>query len=256
MPGTGLLGARVRPVPVPRRGPTPAGRARLSSHLYPLRSRSEAGAEPARRASARSRRAAEPARQQAGALDGLALVEACCAEAPGAWERFVERYAPLIMAVARRTLRARGLSPAPDDVEDICENTFYAFVKDDFHLLRNYDPRFALSTYVGVVARTQAHRYLRRRRLAAELDVAELQALARDPLGAAAAGDLEEAVRACLAELGERDRKVLIRFYFEDRDYQAIARELGISTNSVGAALHRARQRLRRRLRAAGVHGP
>jgi RNA polymerase sigma-70 factor (ECF subfamily) len=190
-----------------------------------------------------------PAREAAPEDSADALVEACVAGRPGAWETFVLRYAPLILAVARRSLRARGLSPAPDDLDDICHNTFLAFVKDDFGLLRSYDNRFALSTFVGVVARTQAGRFARRRRGGlSDVDVAELPSRVEDPAVAAEEGDLRAALRLTLDEMPERDRAILSMFYFSDRDYRAIATDLGISPNSVGAALHRARERLRARL--------
>src|SRR4051812_19912985 len=48
----------------------------------------------------------------------VALVVACVQGSSTAWDAFVRRYAPLILAIARRSLRARGLSPAPDDLED------------------------------------------------------------------------------------------------------------------------------------------
>ncbi len=181
----------------------------------------------------------------------IGLVADCVLGLPGAWDAFVRRYAPLILAIARRSLRARGLSPAPDDLEDICENTFLALVKDDFGLLRSYDDRFALSTFLGVVARTQAGRFARRRRIGgSEVDVAELPSRIDDPAVAVEEGDLRAALRETLSEMPDRDRQILTLFYFSDRDYRAIACELKISANSVGAALHRARERLKARLEA------
>jgi len=197
---------------------------------------------PSVRPAARTNRTADADRT-------LDLIAACIEGRTGAWEDFVARYAPLILAVARRSLRARGLFPAPDDLEDICENTFFAFVKDDFALFRSYDDRFALSTFVGVVARTQAGRFARRRRGGlSDVDVAELPSRVADPAVAAEEGDLRAALRETLDELAERDRTILSMFYFSDRDYRAIAADLKISPNSVGAALHRARERLRVRL--------
>lgn len=181
----------------------------------------------------------------------VALVDDCVAGMSGAWDAFVRRYAPLILAIARRSLRARGLSPAPDDLEDICENTFLALVKDDFSLLRSYDEKFALSTFLGVIARTQAGRFARRRRAGgSDVDVAELPSRMDDPAVAVEEGDLRAALRDTLAEMPERDRQILHLFYYSDRDYRAIAQELKISANSVGAALHRARERLKARLEA------
>lgn len=192
-----------------------------------------------------------PATEAEDEIRPVALVGDCVEGLSGAWDAFVRRYAPLILAIARRSLRARGLSPAPDDLDDICENTFFAFVKDDFALLRAYDDRFALSTFVGVVARTQASRFARRRRMGgSDVDVAELPSRVADPATAVEEGDLRAALRETLDAMPERDRQILTLFYFSDRDYRAIAAELKISANSVGAALHRARERLRARLEA------
>jgi RNA polymerase sigma-70 factor (ECF subfamily) len=217
----------------------------LSSFAFPLRGREEvaAGAGP-------------PARPPGvEALEGGALAAACVGEVPGAWRRFVERFAPLIVSVSRRTLRGRGLAPSADDLDDICENTFLAFVKDDFKLLRRYDDRYALTTYVGIVARTQARRFVRRKRHArADVDPGEVAARSPGPLDRVADADLRRALRATLEELEPRDRAVLVKFYFEGQDYRAIAEALGVSTNSVGAVLHRARSRLKRRLEKAGIH--
>jgi len=179
------------------------------------------------------------------------LIQACIEGRPGAWEELVRRYSPLILAVARRSLRSRGVPPNTEDLDDICENTFYAFVKDEFALLRQYDDRFAFTTYVGVVARTQAGRFLRRRRSGmSDLDVQEVPSRGLDPAVEAEEGDLKTVLRETLEEISERDRHIIQQFYFGERDYQQIAADLGISPNSVGAALHRARERLKARLEA------
>jgi RNA polymerase sigma-70 factor (ECF subfamily) len=193
------------------------------------------------------------AAQAARDIRPVELVQDCISGGDGAWETFVSRYSPLIHAIARRSLRSRGLSPAPDDLDDICENTILALVRDDFALLRSYDDRYALSTFVGVVARTQAGRFARRRRIGgSDVDVAELPSRCEDPALAVEENDLRAALRETLDEMPIRDRQVLRLFYFSDRDYREIAAELRISSNSVGAALHRARERLRARLEARG----
>jgi len=200
--------------------------------------------------------AARAAQDRAAEIRPVELVQACIEGEDGAWESFVQRYAPLVHAIARRSLRARGMSPSQEDLDDVCENTILALVKDDFALLRSYDDRYALSTFVGVIARTQAGRFGRRRRLGgSDVDPAELPSRVDDPALQVEARDQEAALRATLDEMPERDRKILELFYFNERDYREIAAELKISTNSVGAALHRARERLKSRLEALGRAG-
>ena len=57
-----------------------------------------------------------------------------------AWGSFVRRYGGLIVAAVR------GIAPLPGDIEDLTQDVFVRLCKDDFRLLRSYDPgRAALS---------------------------------------------------------------------------------------------------------------
>ena len=78
---------------------------------------------------------------------------------PDAWEDFVRRYGGLIVAAVR------GLAPASGEIEDLTQDVFVRLCRDDFRLLRSYDPeRAALSTWLTIVARSTARDALRRRR--------------------------------------------------------------------------------------------
>jgi len=72
-----------------------------------------------------------------------------------------------------------------------------------------------------------------------------------DPPDLAAPGDLEEdtltrlAVWQAVGLLGERDRELLALRYGADLSAKQIARQLGMATNAVEVALHRALARLR-----------
>jgi RNA polymerase sigma-70 factor, ECF subfamily len=55
-------------------------------------------------------------------------------------------------------------------------------------------------------------------------------------------------VRSALRELPDRQRLILFLYYYADLDYATIAEAIGISTGTVGVALHRARASMRRRL--------
>jgi RNA polymerase sigma-70 factor (ECF subfamily) len=182
-------------------------------------------------------------------VDDAALVKALLEGELGAWDLFVERHAGLITAVVRRILRGRGLKAAQSDVDDLVENVFVALLERDGRLLRRYDPEHKLATYLGVIARTQCHRWLRARKARAELpdevwgeSLADSEALPAH-LGLAR-GEAIAAVREGLAELTDREQELLKAFYFEGQDYKELAEKLGMSINSIGAALTRARSRL------------
>lgn len=184
-----------------------------------------------------------------------ALVESLLAEEPGAWDLFVERYAGLTASVVRRILRTRARSAEPADIDDVTENVFVMLLERDGELLKRYDANHKLSAYVAVIARTAAHRHLRSQKAKADLpDEMWGDAIAdsgQETASAETAGlELKGALLETLGELSERDQRILKLFYFDGRDYQAIARMMGLSVNSVGAALTRARSKLGTALRA------
>ena len=57
-------------------------------------------------------------------------------------------------------------------------------------------------------------------------------------------------VRRALACLPSREAEILLLKYTEEWSYQQIADQLGLTTSAVEARLHRARQRMRRKLAA------
>src|SRR5262249_14536992 len=68
-----------------------------------------------------------------------------------AWDAFVRRYAGLILSAVRGVAREGG------DVEDLAQEVFVRLCKDDFRLLKTYDPtRAGLSTWLTIVARSTA----------------------------------------------------------------------------------------------------
>lgn len=186
--------------------------------------------------------------------DDARIVRALLAGEPGAWDHFVDSYAGLVQAAVRRVLLGRGLRPDPADVDDLSENVFVMLLEKDGELLRRYDPRHKLAAYLAVLARTAVHRWLRRQKarvhlpdemwgdaMAEEVDLTiSDQSTHREICGA---------VRDSLQGLSEREQQVLRLYYYEGQDYQQIAQALGVSVNSVGAALSRARGKLHDLLR-------
>ncbi len=191
------------------------------------------------------------------------LVRACADGDRAAWERFVAAYAPLLSALARRMLLRRTGRADDADVDEIAACVFLALVKGERRLLRRYRPEFRLSTYLGVICRTEVGRWARhpdRRHRgfgtgaeggegAGTFDPPD--AHTESPLGALERREREDAVlglRDALADLPERDRLLLSMRYLDGLDYGAIAQALRIHRDSVGQLLHRAKDRLARRV--------
>lgn len=183
------------------------------------------------------------------------LVAACARGDRVAWREFVDRFGPLLTALARRML-ARRTGRAPDaDVDEVVADVFLALLRRDRILLHRYNPRYRVSTYLGVICRTEVLRHLRRgnRRPGDLEDAARVPdrpggPRATDTLHAQEREEALHSLRAALQTLSERDRLLLTLRYLDGLDYRAIAAALDVNPESVGQFLHRAKTRLARQV--------
>jgi RNA polymerase sigma factor (sigma-70 family) len=157
-----------------------------------------------------------------------------------AWESFVRRYGGLIVAAVR------GIAATPGDIEDLAQEVFVRLCKDDFRLLRTYDPgRAAMSTWLTIVARSTARDALRRRRA----DSVPIETVPEAQL----AVDFIEPVRKLKlpeALLSPRQREILAMLYDRDMEVAEIAQLLGIDPQTVRSAHHKAMVKLRAHFKA------
>ena len=169
-----------------------------------------------------------------GELDALARGE------KGAWEAFVRRYAGLVVAAVRGVARDSG------DVEDLTQEVFLRLCKDDFRLLRSYDPtRAGLSTWITIVARSTARDAMRRHRpVVVPIDAVPEGRLAVDPVEPVRKLKLPEAL------LSPRQREILTMLYDREMEVSEIAAALGIDPQTVRSAHHKAMVKLRAHFKA------
>jgi RNA polymerase sigma factor (sigma-70 family) len=166
---------------------------------------------------------------QGGELDALARGD------KGAWEAFVRRYAGLVAAAVR------GVAREATEVEDLAQEVFLRLCKDDFRLLRSYDPaRAGLSTWITIVARSTARDAMRRHRpVLVHIDAVPEGRLAIDPVEPAQKLKLPEAL------LSPRQREILTMLYDREMEVAEIANALGIDPQTVRSAHHKAMVKLR-----------
>jgi len=168
------------------------------------------------------------------------LPEALLRGDKAAWDAFVRRYGGLVIAAVR------GVAMAQGEVEDLTQEVFVRLCKDDFRLLRSYDPaRASLSTWLTIVARSTARDKLRRRRAeAVPLDAVPEAQLAVDPVEPVQKLKLPEAL------LSPRQREILAMLYDREMDVAEIAKALGIDPQTVRSAHHKAMVKLRAHFRS------
>ena len=181
------------------------------------------------------------------------LVLRCAEGDEAAWTEFVDGYGILVRALARRMLARLTRRAADPDVDEIVAEVFLALVRRDRILLHRYNPEYRLSTYLGVICRTEVLRFLRRgRRKPGDLEEAgriEDKDSNLGPSGNLIEQERHEKVqtlRDALSKLSERDRLLLTLRYMDGQDDKAIGAALKVNPESVGQFLHRAKRRLAR----------
>lgn len=151
-----------------------------------------------------------------------------------AWDAFVRRYAGLVVAAVR------GVAQEGGDVEDLVQEVFLRLCKDDFRLLKTYDPsRAGISTWLTIVARSTARDALRRRRLAqTPIDAVPEALLATDATP-------PEKLKLPDGLLSPRQKLVLSMLYDRDMEVAEIATALGVDPQTVRSTHHKAMLKLR-----------
>jgi RNA polymerase sigma-70 factor, ECF subfamily len=168
---------------------------------------------------------------------------------PQAFEMLVRTHTPRLLAVARRLLRNE------EDAKDAVQEAFL----NAFRSLGSFEGASRVSTWLHRIAVNVALMKLRSQRRKPEHSIEGLlpafledghHALHPPEWRDGADVLLErredrEFIRACIDELPESHRTVLILRDVEELDPQETARALGVTENVVKVRLHRARQALR-----------
>ena len=194
------------------------------------------------------------------------LLERCLARKPRAWEDFVDRFMGLVLHVVDHTARVRSMQVSPEDREDLCALVFLEIVKNDFAVLRHFRRQSSLATYLTVVARRVIVNALLRRRSAQNAERRAVEegageagahlggelsgngnsaAVSRDPQPDSGFADRDE-IEQLLESLDAAEANAVRMYHLEEKSYQEIASAVGISENSVGPLLSRAREKMRR----------
>jgi RNA polymerase sigma-70 factor (ECF subfamily) len=168
---------------------------------------------------------------------------------PQAFEMLVRTHTPRLLAVARRLLRNE------EDAKDAVQEAFL----NAFRALGSFEGASRVSTWLHRIAVNVALMKLRSQRRKPEASIEGLlpafledghHALHPPEWRDGADVLLErredrEFIRACINELPESHRTVLILRDVEELDPEETARALGVTENVVKVRLHRARQALR-----------
>lgn len=186
------------------------------------------------------------------AMTDLALLEHVVQGDTVAWGTFLARFRNLIVSCVNRVAGRAGVWMQPDDASEVLSDVCLNLIADRYRRLRMYrvDGGCSVASWIGVIATSTTHDYLRRarrRRLdpTSEADLEQLVPPVDPP-------DLELIERqrrsravSVLALLSDRDRKFVELYFAEARDPADVARVLGVSINTVYSKKAKIKTRLR-----------
>ncbi|MEM1304365.1 MAG: sigma-70 family RNA polymerase sigma factor [Planctomycetota bacterium] len=173
------------------------------------------------------------------------LLERCLAGTPNAWEDFVDRYLGLVVHVVSHTARSRSLKLSQPDRDDLIAEVFLVILDNDYAVLRRFQGRSSLATYLTVVARRVVVRKLlgSLSGLSSSTHEAYVPADPSTPIEKRIE-DVDE-VEQLLTRLDGPEASVVRMYHLEGKSYREISTATGMPENSIGPALSRARTKLR-----------
>jgi RNA polymerase sigma-70 factor (ECF subfamily) len=165
-----------------------------------------------------------------------------------AWEAFVRRHGPRMLATARRFARGE------DEAEDVVQEAF----AQAFKALKSFRADAQISTWLHriVVNAALMRRRSASRRPETSLDdllptfdsdghhASPIPTMPDDPESLVGRAEVRIKIRRCIDELPESHRTVILLRDIEELDTAETAEILGVSENAVKVRLHRARQAL------------
>ncbi len=163
-----------------------------------------------------------------------------------ALDQAIQRYTPYVSAVILRALAGRACR---EDVEELCADVFVALWTHAGQI----DPDQGVRPWLAAVARNRAIDWLRRQRPAAPIPE-DAPDPAPGPEELAQRRDQSARLWAAVDALGEPDRTLFMRYYYEEDKLKTIAAELGLSQTAAKQRLFRGRKALRAALK--GVETP
>ena len=171
------------------------------------------------------------------------LLDECLERKTRSWEDFADRYLGLVVHVVQNTSDARQIQISSADRDDLVAEIFLAIVNQDFAVLRRFKRESSLSTYLTVIARRIVVRELLKRRTTpqpANGSKAEPVSNGHDHVA-----DFDE-VEKLLGKLQGHEASVVRLYYLEGKSYHEISRQVGISENTIGPMLSRARDKMKK----------
>ncbi len=175
------------------------------------------------------------------------LLRDCLAKAPDAWENFTDRFLGLVIHIINHTAIAKNVSLSQELRDDLAADVFLSWIDKDSAILRRFRGQSSLATYLAVVSRRVVLRRMSQLRLPQShqsIEGLQLDPVARET-NSYTRDEIEE-LEASIEKLSQHEAQAVRMFHLEGKSYSEIGSHIGMSENSVGPLLSRAREKIRR----------
>ena len=156
------------------------------------------------------------------------------------WDNFVERFSPVIYSAVLKIFYVRVKNVDEHDVKDAVQEVFIKLIKNNYRLLKTYNPlKASLTTWVTIVARSTAIDFLRCRKP----DTVTIEGEIMDiPVSDNCSG---APINIPPDLLSPRQKLILTLLFDKEMDTSEIAELLNITPQTVRSAKHKALTKLR-----------
>lgn len=137
------------------------------------------------------------------------------------------------------------------DVADMVDEFFLFLLEDDWHRLRLFDPaKASLGTWISTVSYRFFKDYKPRIDLNGVVTVSDKWESFRDDwMESVEAGIMIDVKKAMGAIKSERDRAIASRLFIDDKEYESVAREFGLTVDYVYTVKNRIAKQLKSSLK-------
>lgn len=159
---------------------------------------------------------------------------------------FLDRYTGLIRARVSDVARSFGF-PNEASIDDAASDVLTACLDRDMAVLRSYQGRSSLSTFLAVIATRSATRGFARQARQIRKEAERTQQFSVDDVSVQNADDQihYDEILCLLKELPERQQQIVRLYYLESKSYREISEVTKIPIGSIGVTLKRAEAKLR-----------
>ena len=176
-------------------------------------------------------------------MDDIKLVHQLNMKNENALAALIERYSGYVSTVIRNI--SRGVLDS-SDIEEVISDVFIKLWNNAGHLRAE-----TLRSYIAVIARNLAIDKMRAKHIQLPLDEIETDN-GQDIEYETERKLLVRELNRIITEMQPRDRELLVRFYFYYQSLPQIAEEMELGLSACTTALHRARNKLRKKLTERG----